>query len=114
VRPSIDELIDQFAQNFLSPRSKSGGPYRQLDVEALRDSEDARFGCRLPIRVQYMANDVAEGAKMTTLDIPPGARDRQRYELSLGGVGITNLLMQIRIVLRWSVANSLAASPWVS
>jgi hypothetical protein len=47
-----------------------------------------------------MANDVAEGAKMTTLDIPPGARDGQRYELSLGGVGITNLLMQIRIVLR--------------
>jgi hypothetical protein len=33
------------------------------------------------------------------LEIPPGARDGQRYEVNLGGVGITNLLMQVRIIL---------------
>ena len=96
VRPSIEELLDHFAQNFLSPRSKSGGPFRKLDVDAFLESEDARFGCRIPIRIQCGVLS----AKRTTLEIPPGARDGQRYEVNLGGVGITNLLMQVRIVLR--------------
>jgi DnaJ-class molecular chaperone len=98
VRPSIDELLDQFAQNFLSPRSKSGGPYRRLDIDAILEAEDARFGCRLPVRIRYFANGV-EGSRQTTLEIPPGASDGQRYGLNLAGVGISNLLMQIRIVL---------------
>jgi molecular chaperone DnaJ len=119
VRPSIEELLDHFAQNFFSQRSKSGGPYRKLDIETLLQSEDARFGCRVPIRIQYYEKcdecrgsglgagrcpfchgyGVIESAKRTVLEIPPGARDGQRYQVNLGGVGITNLLMQVRIIL---------------
>jgi curved DNA-binding protein CbpA len=95
VRPSIEELLDHFAQNFLSPRSKSGGPFRKLDMDAFLESEDARFGCRIPIRIQCGVLS----AKRTMLEIPPGARDGQRYEVNLGGVGITNLLLQVKIVL---------------
>ena len=96
VRPSLEELMDHIAQNFLPHRSKSGGPYRKLDVETFLKSEDARFGCRLPIVIEY---GFVESAKRTVLEIPPGARDGQRYEVDLSSVGITNIMMQVRIIL---------------
>ena len=112
VRPSIEELLDHIAQNFFNPR-KSGGPYRQLGVEAFIQPEDALFGCQVPIGIQSYVRchechgtgcsschgyGVIQGARRTILEIPPGARDGQRHEVNLGPAGIRNLLMEVRII----------------
>jgi hypothetical protein len=47
MRPSTEELLDHIAQNFFGYRRKSGGPYCGMDIDALLNSEDARFGCRV-------------------------------------------------------------------
>jgi hypothetical protein len=44
VRPSLDELFDQVVQNYCGFRRKSGGPYRDMDIDAVLKYEDARFG----------------------------------------------------------------------
>jgi hypothetical protein len=113
VRPSIEELLDHIAQNFFNPR-KSGGPYRKLAIEAFLQPEDVRFGCHVPLGIQsYVRCDdcggagcsschgygVIEGARRMMLEIPPGARDGERYEVNLGWAGIKNLMMEVRIIL---------------
>ena len=113
VRPSVEELLNHIAQNFFNPR-KSGGPYRKLGIEAFIQPEDARFGCRVPLGIQSFVTcdecrgvgcsscrgyGVIEGARRTMLEISPGARDGERYEVDLGPAGIRNLLMEVRIIL---------------
>jgi hypothetical protein len=49
MRPPTEELLDHVAQNFFGYRRKSGGPYCGMDIDALLDSEDARFGCYVPL-----------------------------------------------------------------
>ena len=114
VRPSIEELLDHIAKNFFNPR-KSGGPYRKLGLEAFIQPEDARFGCYFPLDIQsYLRCDecrgvgcsschgygVIEGTQRTMLEIPPGARDGERYDVNLGRAGIRNLQMRVRIIFR--------------
>src|SRR5260370_28797009 len=53
VRPSLDELFDQIVQNYSGFRRKSGGPYRRMDIDALLEFEDARFGCDVPVRIPF-------------------------------------------------------------
>jgi DnaJ-class molecular chaperone len=112
VRPSMEELLAHISQNFFNPR-KSGGPYRKLGVDAFIQPEDARFGCHIPLGIQsYVRCDeclgtgcsschgygVTQRARRTLVEIPPGARDGQRYEVNLGPAGIRNLMMEVRII----------------
>ena len=112
MRPSLDELFDQIVQNYSGFRRKSGEPYRRMDIDALLEFEDARFGCGVPLRipfyitcqdcrgrcisggfVRHVAAGAVERANQVILEILPGARDGERYELNLEKAGITDLLL---------------------
>jgi DnaJ-class molecular chaperone len=119
VRPSLEELFDQIVQNYCGFRRKSGGPYRSMDIDAALEFEDARFGCGVPLRIPFYiicrecggsciswglcsacgGSGAVELANQVMLEIPPGARDGERYELNLDRAGIANLLLRVRIIL---------------
>ena len=119
VKPSTEELLDHIAQCTLGSRRKSGGPHRRLSIETVVQSEDARFGCRVPLRIYFYnpcqecggtsvpwglcafcdGSGMIKHAKQIILRIVPGARGCARYEVSLGEVGIGNLLVEAMIIL---------------
>ena len=117
--PSTEELLDHITQNFFGYRRKSGGPYCSMDIDALLNSEDARFGCHVPFRIRFFTtcqecggtclswglcsqchgSGVIGDEKQAMLETMPGARDGERYELNLRGVGIGNLLLKVKMIL---------------
>jgi molecular chaperone DnaJ len=119
VRPSVEEVLDHVAQNFFGYRGKSGGRPRRLGVEAILDAEEARFGCRVPLNVpSYVrcgqcratgdswglrpvcyGRGIVESTRELVLEIPPGARDGETFEVDLSDVGIRNLLLEVRVVV---------------
>ena len=121
LRPSLEELLDHISQNFFGHRKKSGGPFRRLGMEAILEPEEARFGCRLPLRVpcytecrqcigtgQNLLWDLCpnchglglvETMGQATIEIPPDTRDGDRYEVDLSSAGIENLVLDVRIVV---------------
>ena len=119
IRPSLEELLDQVAQNFFGYREKSGGRQRKLHVEAILDAEEARFGCRVPFSVPCFVTcpscggtgewwglcpncdgrGMVESSRELILEIPPSARDGNIFEVNLGDVGIGNLLLEIRVIV---------------
>jgi molecular chaperone DnaJ len=119
IRPSVEEVLDQVAQNFFGYREKSGGRQRRLGLEAILDAEEARFGCRVPFRVPCLVTcpqcdgtsdrwrlcatcygrGVVESTREVVLDIPTGASDGERFEVDLSEAGITNLLLEVRVIV---------------
>lgn len=119
VRPSVEEVLDHIAQNFFGYREKSGGRHRRLGVEAILDAEEARFGCRVPLGVPSYATcgrcdgtgdwwglcpvcygrGIVESTRELVLEIPPGARDGETFEVDLSDAGIRNLLLEVRIIV---------------
>jgi DnaJ-class molecular chaperone len=116
--PSIGEFLDHVAQNFFGFHRKSHGPYRQLGIEVLLSADEARSGCRVPLEVPNFERcprcsgfesgwgvcamchgyGLVEGTARVALDIPPGIRDGQHYEVSLASAGIDNLLLAVTII----------------
>jgi len=116
--PSISELLDHVAQNFFSFHRKSHGPFRRLGIEILLSGEEARFGCRVPLEVpnfegcprcsgfesgwgvcaQCHGYGLVEGIARVALNIPPGTRGGEHYEVSLVSAGIENLLLDVTIL----------------
>ncbi|MBV8361979.1 MAG: DnaJ domain-containing protein [Deltaproteobacteria bacterium] len=119
VRPSIEELLDHIGRNFFGYREKSSGPQHRLGMEAILDAEEARFGCRVPFRLPcYVQCDrcggtgdwwglcrecygrgVVESTRELILEIPPGAKDGERFEIALDNIGIGNLLLEVRVAV---------------
>jgi molecular chaperone DnaJ len=119
MRPSIEELLDHVGQNFFGHRNKSGGPLRRLGMEAILDTEEARFGCRVPFSVpsyircqrcrgtgewwglcpECYGRGIVESMRELVLEIPPGASDGDQFEVDLGGLGISNLLLEVRVIV---------------
>src|SRR5206468_426474 len=121
LRPGIEELLDHLSRNFFGHQSKSDGPFRRLGMEAILEREEARCGCRLPLRVPCYTGcpqctgtgetwgwDVCprcqglgavETVGQVLIEIPPGTRDGDRYEVDLTTAGIDNLLLEVRIVV---------------
>lgn len=119
VRPSIEEVLDHIRQNFFGSRQKSGGPQRRLGMEAILDVEEARFGCRVPLSMpSYVkcrscggtgerwglcsgcyGRGIIESTRELVLEIPPGTRGGETFDVDLGGVGISNLLLEVRIIV---------------
>jgi len=117
--PSTEELLDHITQNFFGYRRKSGGPYCSMDVDALLNAEDARFGCHVPFRIRFyrkcqecggtclswglcsqcQGSGLIGDEKQAMLETMPGARGGERYQLNLRGVGIANLLLRVKIIL---------------
>src|ERR1700730_8156504 len=90
--PSLEELRDHISQNFLGYRRKSDGPYRRLGLDAMLHREDARFGCHLPVSLFTRSSQVL-------FEIPRDTRDGEGFEMDLSGIGIHNLMLQLRVVV---------------
>lgn len=119
VRPSIEKVLHHVGQNFFGYRSKSGGPYLRLGVEAILEPEEARFGCQVPFNAPCYARcpgcdgvgewwgvcpdcygtGIVESIRQVILKIPPGCGDGESYEVGLGSIGIGNVLLEVRIVV---------------
>jgi molecular chaperone DnaJ len=114
--PSIEELLDHIRQNFFGPQPKSGGPYRRLNAEAILDQEEARFGCSFELTIPSYAScpscagrssfcpicygqGIVQVDRRVSLRLPPGTRDGEHYEVDLSKLGISNLRLQLRIVV---------------
>ena len=118
--PTIGEFLDHIAQNFFGFHRKSGGPYRRLRVDLTLTSEEARAGTIVPVRVPVWEQcprcsrgeawwrtcptcggyGMVEALRKVELRIPPGASQRELYELDLTALGIRNLLLELRLVVR--------------
>jgi DnaJ-class molecular chaperone len=117
-QPSIDEVLDHIRQNFFGYQPKGSFPRRRLGVEAVLDTDEARFGCRIPFRVNCYVRcwrcagsgeprwglcpdcygqGGAESSRDLILEIPSDSRHGQRYEVALGDAGIDNVLLDLRI-----------------
>jgi hypothetical protein len=88
-------------------------------VEAILDAEEARFGCRVPLGVPCYVRcgrcggtgdwwglcpvcygrGIVESTRELVLEIPPGVRDGETFEVDLSDVRIRNLLLEVRIVV---------------
>lgn len=94
VRPSIEELLDHNSRNFFGYRENRRGRQHRLGVQAVLDADEARFGCRVPLRVPCHVRckcggsgewwslcpacygwGIVESARELVLEIPPGTRD---------------------------------------
>ena len=119
VSPSVGEILDHIAQNFFGFHQKSHGSRRRLGVEIVLDTREAFFGVTVPIEVPvyvrcgrcggsggewsvcplchgYGMMEIARGVR---LEIPPGARSGDRYQIDLRSAGIENLLLDVTIVV---------------
>lgn len=90
--PSLEELRDHISQNFHGYRRKSDGPYRRLGLDATLHREDARFGCHLPVSLFSRRSQVM-------FEIPRDTHDGEVFEMDLSGIGIHNLMLQLRVVV---------------
>lgn len=118
--PSISEILDHIAQNFFGFHRKSLGPFRHLGVEIVLSRDEARFGCRVPMQLPryetcdrcFGSGDVGwglcplchgfggvEGKASIALDIPPMTRDASSFEVALGEAGISNLVLDVTVVV---------------
>jgi molecular chaperone DnaJ len=119
VSPSVGEILDHIAQNFFGFHQKSHGSRRRLGVEIVLDTREAFFGVTVPIEVPvyvrcgrcgssggewsvcplchgYGMMEIAHGVR---LEIPPGVRSGDRYQIDLRSAGIENLLLDLTIVV---------------
>ena len=119
VSPSVGEILDHIAQNFFGFHQKSHGSRRRLGVEIVLDTREAFFGVTVPIEMPvyvrcgrcgssggewsvcplchgYGMMEIARGVR---LEIPPGARSGDRYQIDLRSAGIENLLLDVTIVV---------------
>lgn len=117
---SISEFLDHVAQNFFGFHRKSLGPFRHLGVEIVLSRDEAHFGCRVPMQLPcyetcgrcFGSGDVGwglcplchgfggvEGKASIALDIPPMTRDASRFEVTLDEAGISNLMLDVTVVV---------------
>lgn len=118
VAPSLEEILDHIAQNFFGFHQKSAGPWRRLAVEIVLDPEERRWGCRAPLELPVYARcqrcggyesgwlrcpechgyGMVETKARLVLEVPPGVRVGDRFEIGLEPLGISNLRLEARIV----------------
>jgi molecular chaperone DnaJ len=119
VSPSIGEILDHIAENFFGFHQKSRGSYQRLGVEIVLDTREAFFGVAVPIEVPayvrcsrcggsggelgvcplchgYGRMEIAHSVR---LEIPPGARSGDRYQIDLRSAGIENLALDATIIV---------------
>ena len=119
VSPSVGEILDHIGQNFFGFHQKSHGSRRRLGVEIVLDTREACFGVTVPIEVPVYVRcgrcgssggewavcplchgyGMMEIAHSVRLEIPPGARSGDRYQIDLRSAGIENLLLDVTIVV---------------
>jgi len=119
VSPSVGEILDHIAQNFFGFHQKSHGLCQRLGVEMVLDTHEAFFGASVPLEVPAYVRctrcggsggewgvcplchgyGMMEIAHCVRLEIPPGARSGDRYQIDLRSGGIENLALDVMIVI---------------
>jgi molecular chaperone DnaJ len=119
LRPSLEELLDHTMLNSFGFLRECVGPFRRLGVEAILDADEARIGCRVPFDLPALVTcpscdgmsdwmsicqvchgqGVVESQRQIILEIPPDSRDGTQYVVDLRRLGISNLLLNVRIVV---------------
>jgi len=119
VSPSVGEILDHIAQNFFGFHQKSHGLCQRLGVEIVLDTREAFFGASVPLEVPAYVRrtrcggsggewgvcplchgyGMMEIAHCVRLEIPPGARSGDRYQIDLRSGGIENLALDVMIVI---------------
>ena len=117
--PSLGEILDHIAQNFFGFHQKSGGPHRRLALEIVLSPQEALRGGRLPFEVPCYETcsrchggawmwglcplchgyGLVESTRQVALDIPSGIRDGSRYEVGLDRAGISNLTLDVTVLV---------------
>ena len=117
--PSLGEVLDHIAQNFFTFHQKSGGPHHRLALEIVLSREEAVTGGRLPFEVPCYepcprchggawmwglcplchGYGLVETGRQVALDIPPGIRNGSRYEVALDSAGISNLTLDVTVLI---------------
>ena len=118
LQPSLEEVLECIGWNFLGHGPESGGAYRRIRMEAILEPEEARFGCRLPFNLPCYdtcercggsggswdicptcrGQGMDEGMRRFVLEIPPGSRGGERYEIDLSDGGM-NLVLDVSVVV---------------
>jgi curved DNA-binding protein CbpA len=119
-RPSLEEVLDRIGRRIFEYPEKTDGPQRRLVGEAILNADEARFGCWVPFNMPCYIRcprcggaasqwrrpcpschdrGIVESTRELTLEIPPGAKDGETFEVDVGGE-TSNLLLQIRIVVK--------------
>lgn len=119
VAPSLGEILDHIGQNFFGFHQKSGGPLRRLELEIVLSPHEAHRGGRLPFEVPCYepcpschgrawmwglcplchGYRLVESARQVALDIPPGIRNGSRYDVALDSAGISNLRLEVTVLV---------------
>jgi molecular chaperone DnaJ len=119
VAPSLGEILDHIAQNFFGFHQKSGGPHRRLALEIVLSPQEALIGGRLPFEVPCYepcprchgrawmwglcplchGYGLVETGRQVALEITPGIRNGSRYELALDSAGISNLTLDVTVLV---------------
>jgi molecular chaperone DnaJ len=117
--PSVGEILDHIAQNFFGFHQKSHGSFQRLGVEIVLDTREAFLGVSVPIEVPAYVRcgrcggsggewgvcplchgyGRTESAHSVRLEIPPGARSGDRYQIDLRNLGIENLALDATIIV---------------
>jgi curved DNA-binding protein CbpA len=92
ISPSFEALSDHISQNFLGFHRKSAGPLGRLAFDGIVDRDDLRFGCYLPVKF-------FKGWPRIFFEIPRDTHEGERFEKDLGEIGISNLTLQVRVVV---------------
>ena len=119
VAPSLGEILDHVAQNFFGFHQKSGGPYRRLTVEIVLSPEEAAAGGGIPFEIpcyetcpqchggawMWGVCPFCYGYRLTqtkhqvALGLPAGIANGSRYEVTLDSVGISNLTLDVTVLV---------------
>jgi DnaJ-class molecular chaperone len=118
IRPSVDALLDRFARNFSAVDLPKAEHQEPLDFELILSREESECGVRVPFRIPVFRPCrrcggtgsewfdrcpacAGEGRAVDHaalhIDIPPGVRDRTRFDVSLARFGVRNLWLRLHI-----------------
>jgi molecular chaperone DnaJ len=118
VFPSFEALYDRFLRNFTGLRVPKSEHVEALDFEVLLKPEEASHGCVVPIEVPVFRRclncggsgrdwasscaycrqkGMIETEEVVRIRIPPLASSGSVFELSLSGLGISNLRLRLHV-----------------
>jgi DnaJ-class molecular chaperone len=118
VFPSFEALHDRFLRNFTGLRVPKSEHVEALDFEVLLKPEEASHGCVVPIEVPVFRRclncggsgrdwasscaycrqkGMIETEEVVRIRIPPLASSGSVFELSLSGLGISNLRLRLHV-----------------
>jgi molecular chaperone DnaJ len=115
----IGEPIGRSRRYFFGTPAASEASPRRLGLEAILDTEEALYGCEVPFAVRCLGRcpncggtavwlvvcplcngrGIVETAQELILELRPGIKDGDRFEVDLRQPGMTNLRLELRVIV---------------